>query len=63
VPLNSHFENAAAAWMKRNPQRKITRYHMARLIGFAWNKAACMGVDVSDFESTGILSFELQQSA
>jgi hypothetical protein len=36
--------------MKQNPQKKITRYHMGRLIGIAWNKA----VDVSAFESTGI---------
>ena len=27
---------------------------MAHLIGFAWNKAACMGVDESAVESTGI---------
>jgi hypothetical protein len=27
---------------------------MARLIGFAWNKAASMGVDISAFECTGI---------
>jgi hypothetical protein len=45
---------AAAAWMKQNPQRKITRYHMARLIGFAWNKAASIGVDIKVFESTCI---------
>jgi hypothetical protein len=41
--------------MKQNPQRIITLYHMARLIGFAWNKAASKGVDISAFESTGIL--------
>jgi hypothetical protein len=40
--------------MKQNPQNNITRYHKARLIGFAWNKAASMGDDVSAFESTGI---------
>jgi hypothetical protein len=40
--------------MKQNRQRKIARYHMASLIGFAWNKAASVGVDVSAFESTGI---------
>jgi hypothetical protein len=28
-------------------KRKITRYNMARLIGFAWNKAASMGVNIS----------------
>jgi hypothetical protein len=44
-PLKGHFKNAAAAWMKQNPQRKITRYHMVHLIGFAWNKVASMGVD------------------
>jgi hypothetical protein len=27
---------------------------MARLIGFAWNKAASMGVDISALRSTGI---------
>jgi hypothetical protein len=32
----------------------IIRLPSARLIGFAWNKAACMGVDISTFESTGI---------
>jgi hypothetical protein len=53
-PLKSHFKNAAAAWMKQNPQRKITRYRMTRLIEFAWNKAASIGVDVNAFESTGI---------
>jgi hypothetical protein len=40
--------------MKENPQGKITRYHMAHLIGFAWNKTASMGVDVSAVESTDI---------
>jgi hypothetical protein len=53
-PVKSDFKNAAAAWMKQNPQRIITLYHMARLIGFAWNKAASMGVDISAFGSTGI---------
>jgi hypothetical protein len=53
-PLKSNFKNEAAAWMKHNPQRKITRYHMARLIEFFWNKAASMCVDVSAFEPTGI---------
>jgi hypothetical protein len=53
-PLKSNFKNAAAAWLKQNPQKKITRYHMARLIGFAWNEAACMDVDESAVESTGI---------
>jgi hypothetical protein len=33
--------------MEQNPQSKVTRYHIAHLIGFAWNKAASMGVDVS----------------
>jgi hypothetical protein len=40
--------------MKQNPQTKINRYHMARLMGFAWNKAASMSDDVNAFESTGI---------
>jgi hypothetical protein len=31
--LKSNLKNEAAAWMKQNPQRKITRHHMARLIG------------------------------
>jgi hypothetical protein len=52
--LKSNFKSAAAVWMKQNPQRKATRYHMGRLIGFARNKAASMGVDVSAVESTGI---------
>jgi hypothetical protein len=29
---------------------------MVRLIGFAWNNAPSMGVDVSAFESTGTYS-------
>jgi hypothetical protein len=53
-PLNSHFKNAAAAWMKQNPQRKIARYHMGRFIGFDWNTAVSMGVGVSVLQSTGI---------
>jgi hypothetical protein len=53
-PLKSYLQNADAAWMKQTPERKITRYHMARLIGFALNKAASMDVDVSAVESTGI---------
>ena len=40
--------------MKQDPQRNITRYHMARLIGFAWDKAVSMGVDVSALHSTDI---------
>jgi hypothetical protein len=44
----------AAAWMKQNPQTKITRYQMGRLIGVAWNRAASVSVGVSTFESTGI---------
>jgi hypothetical protein len=40
--------------MKQNPQRKVTRYHVVRPIGFARNKAASMGVDISAFESMGI---------
>jgi hypothetical protein len=47
-------KNAAAAWTKQIPQRKITRYHTARLIGLAMNKAASVGVDVSAFESMAI---------
>jgi hypothetical protein len=42
--------------MKQNSQRKIAPYHIARLIGFAWNKAVSMGVDVSAVESTGTYS-------
>jgi hypothetical protein len=45
------FQNEAATWMEQNSQRKITRYHMAYLIGFAWYKAASMGVDLSAFDS------------
>jgi hypothetical protein len=56
-PLKSYFKKEAAAWMKQNPQRKITRYQMGRLIGFAWNKADSVGVGVSAFESTGIYPF------
>jgi hypothetical protein len=55
------FQNAAAAWLKQNPQWIITRYHMARLIGFAWNKAASRGVDVSAFGSTGIFLLNLSR--
>jgi hypothetical protein len=53
-PLKSHFKNSAAAWMKQNLQRKVTRYHMASLIGFAWNGAASVGVGLNAFQSTGI---------
>jgi hypothetical protein len=49
-PLKSHFKYAAAAWMKQNPQRKIARYHMERVIEFGWNKASSLNVDVSAFE-------------
>jgi hypothetical protein len=35
---------------------------MASLVGFAWNKAASMGVDVIAVESTAHLSFEPQPS-
>jgi hypothetical protein len=57
------FKYATAVWLKQNPQRIITRDHMARFFGFAWCKAAAMGVDISAFESTGIFSFEPHQSA
>jgi hypothetical protein len=40
--------------MKQNLQRKITRYHIARLIGFEWKEAASVGIDVSVFQSMGI---------
>jgi hypothetical protein len=53
-PLKSNFKNESAAWMKQNPQKKITRCHMARVIGVVWNKAASMGVEVSDFQATSI---------
>jgi hypothetical protein len=53
-PSKSYFRNAATAWMKQNRQRKITRYKMARLIGFALDKASIMGVNVSAVESTVI---------
>jgi hypothetical protein len=52
-PVKSDFKNAAAFWLKQNPQHIITRYHMARFSGFAWNKAASMGADISAFESMG----------
>jgi hypothetical protein len=32
-----------------------------RLIGFPWNKAASVGVDVSAFESTGIYRLNLNR--
>jgi hypothetical protein len=41
-PLKSRFKNKPAAWVKQNPQRKITRYELARLIGISWNKAVLM---------------------
>jgi hypothetical protein len=52
-PLKSHFKNEPAACIEQNSQTEIARYHMERLSGFAWNKAASVGVDVSAFESTG----------
>jgi hypothetical protein len=52
--LKSYLKKEAAAWIKQNPQRKITRYQMGRHIGVAWNRAASVGVDISAFESTGI---------
>jgi hypothetical protein len=58
--LKIYFENEPIAWMKQNPQRKIARYHVVRYIGFAWNKAASMGVDISAV-GDGYLSFEPQQ--
>ena len=36
---------------------KITRYRLARLIVFAWNKAVSLGVGISAFESTCIYPF------
>jgi hypothetical protein len=54
LPLKSNFKNAAAAWIKQNTQRKIARYHMASVNGFAWNTAASIGVDASAVKSTGI---------
>jgi len=48
--LKSYFKNEASAC-------KIIRYHMARLIGLAWNKVASVGVGVSAVESTGIYPF------
>jgi hypothetical protein len=56
-PLKNNLKNAAAAWMKQNPQKKITRYHLECFIGFAWKKPGSVGVDVSAFESTDIHSF------
>jgi hypothetical protein len=52
--LKSYFRKEVAAWINQNPQRKITRYQMGRLIGVAWNRAASVDVGVSAFESTGI---------
>jgi hypothetical protein len=54
-PLKSHFKKEGAASKKQTESVKETaRYHMARFIGFAWNKAASVGVDVSAFKSTSI---------
>jgi hypothetical protein len=33
-----YFKQTAAAWMKQNPQSKITQYQRASLIEFAWKK-------------------------
>jgi hypothetical protein len=57
-PLRNYLKNADAAWTKKNPQTTTTLYYLARLIGFAWNKAASMGVDVSAVESTGIYALK-----
>ena len=46
-PLKSYVKKEAAT-------SKITRYRMARLIGFAWIKAVSAVVALSAFESTGI---------
>jgi len=48
--LKSYFKNEAAAC-------KMSRHRVARLSGFAWSKVACVGVDVSAFESTRIYPF------
>jgi hypothetical protein len=49
-PLNIYLKNETAAC-------KITRYRMARLIGFAWSTFASVNGCVSDFESTGMYPF------
>jgi hypothetical protein len=36
---------------------EITRYHMARFIGFAWSNFASVALGVSAFEPTGIYPF------
>jgi hypothetical protein len=41
---------------KRSRSLRVTRYHMARLIGFACSKAAAVGVGLSAFEPTGIFA-------
>jgi hypothetical protein len=49
LPLNKCF-----LCLERVISKTIIRYHMARLTGFAWSKAASVCVGVSAFESTGI---------
>lgn len=49
-PLNIYFKNEATAC-------KITRYLMARLIGFAWSTFDSVSGCISDFESTGMYPF------
>lgn len=52
--LDKCFLGLEKLFQKRNHSLYIIRYHMVRLIVFAWSEAACVGVGVSAFESTGI---------
>ena len=50
----SAFRAFKQLFQKRSCSFKVTRYRMAPLIGFAWNKFVYLGVGVSAIESRGI---------
>jgi hypothetical protein len=46
----SDFFGPLQNYLKKTADCKINRYRVVRLIGFAWNKVASVGDDVSAFE-------------
>lgn len=56
-PLKTYFAQEAKTWMINNSNKKLTRYHISKLIGKAWGKAASVANGVSAMKATGIYPY------
>lgn len=53
-PLQVYYDQAVEKWLREHPGRTITQYHVARLIGEAYGRAASIANATNGFRRCGI---------